>query len=280
MPRTADRLPGHSWAVIMNLWAFALDRSIPRRGAVLRAYFIIWLKRKLRRTGAGTIRVLDCRVQYGDLLLFRMLFREIFMKRTYAFDCDTSTPRIIDAGANIGLATIFFKSIYPNAKIVAFEPDPRTFALLKQNVCENALESVTLVNAALGDEEGTVEFFVRNDVVAGDIGASTQKRLRYEFHGPSEIKKIAVPSVRLSQHLHRNRPVDLLKLDIEGSEGSVFRDIAPYLAGIGAIAMEYHHIPDANPLEPIVAALSASGHRYKTSGPENDGTIFIRTQRA
>jgi len=263
----------------VNLWAYAFDRSIPRRMAILRAYLVISLKIKLRRLGPGAIRVLDYRVRYADLSLFRMLFREIFIKRVYAFVCDARAPRIIDAGANIGLATVFFKSLYPDAEIVAFEPEPATFELLKQNVLENSLTSVTLVNAALGERDEPVAFYVRNDVAAGDIGASTRRGLRYVHHSPDQITSTTVRSVRLSSYLDQNRPIDFLKLDIEGSEGAVIGDIASKLVGIEAIAIEYHRDADRNPFNPIVSALSAAGHRHEVEGRDSDDTLFIRTKR-
>jgi len=54
---------------------------------------------------------------------------------------------IIDAGANIGMATLFFTHKYPRAKIVAIEPEASNFAILSKNC--SGLPNVTLTNAAL-----------------------------------------------------------------------------------------------------------------------------------
>jgi FkbM family methyltransferase len=67
---------------------------------------------------------------------------------------------ILDCGANIGMATLFFKWLYPNARIDAFEPDPKTFQLLENNVKQNHLTNVATHNCALWDIDGKIDFFV------------------------------------------------------------------------------------------------------------------------
>jgi FkbM family methyltransferase len=62
----------------------------------------------------------------------------------------------LDCGANIGLATLFFKRLYPESEIHAFEPDPETFKMLRRNVEQNSLSYVYLYNVALSDQQGAV----------------------------------------------------------------------------------------------------------------------------
>jgi FkbM family methyltransferase len=69
-------------------------------------------------------------------------------------------PAIFDCGANIGMATLYFKWLYPNARIEAFEADPTAFAVLEMNIARNRLTNVTAHNCALWDENGQIEFFV------------------------------------------------------------------------------------------------------------------------
>jgi hypothetical protein len=81
------------------------------------------------------------------------LFEEIFIYHVYKFTNAGSTPSIIDCGSNIGLSILYFKSIYPHSRIVAFEPDEETFELLKENIRHNSLSQVSLYNFALSDKE-------------------------------------------------------------------------------------------------------------------------------
>jgi hypothetical protein len=70
-----------------------------------------------------------------DTLLF--LVNEIFLRRDYAFAPDRDAPVVIDCGSNIGISILFFKKLRPQAKIIGFEPDKKTFELLSRNVAEN-----------------------------------------------------------------------------------------------------------------------------------------------
>lgn len=67
---------------------------------------------------------------FGNL---RYLYREIFVDQTYGVKLPTS-PRILDAGANIGLASFYLSLVYPNARITAFEPAPSCLDYLKSNI--------------------------------------------------------------------------------------------------------------------------------------------------
>jgi len=60
-------------------------------------------------------------------------------------------PLIFDCGANIGLATLYFKNLYLGARIVAFEADPETAAVLRENVSANHLQDVSVHNLMLTD---------------------------------------------------------------------------------------------------------------------------------
>ncbi|HEX4602645.1 MAG TPA: hypothetical protein VH724_01505, partial [Candidatus Angelobacter sp.] len=59
-----------------------------------------------------------------------MLYSEIFARESYWFTSNKPNPVILDCGANIGMATLYFKWLYPLAQITAFEPDPTTFNAL------------------------------------------------------------------------------------------------------------------------------------------------------
>jgi len=66
-------------------------------------------------------------------------FDQVFFYKEYDFDTAKSPNIIIDAGANIGLAAIYFANRYPNAKIIALEPEQSNFRILKENVSPRAI---------------------------------------------------------------------------------------------------------------------------------------------
>lgn len=86
--------------------------------------------------------------------LFLFGFYEIFFRDIYFFSADNQTPFILDCGANIGLATLYFKMLYPQSNIIAFEPSPNCFTLLTKNITANKLAGVTAINKAVSNKKG------------------------------------------------------------------------------------------------------------------------------
>jgi FkbM family methyltransferase len=79
----------------------------------------------------------------------------IFFEETYFFRAASPEPVILDCGSNIGMSVLYFKMLYPAARIIA----PAAFAKLRDNVARNSLTGVTLHNCALSDEEGEPESY-------------------------------------------------------------------------------------------------------------------------
>ena len=93
-------------------------------------------------------------VWYENLEEFAELKREIWVHHAYYIDDLESPKRIVDMGAHIGLATLYFAQMYPEAKIVAYEPDHANFELLTKNISENNLLNVELIQAAVAPTSG------------------------------------------------------------------------------------------------------------------------------
>src|SRR5262245_52396786 len=74
-------------------------------------------------------------------------FDKVFLTEEYKLPFDTSPMAIVDAGANIGMATLYFAKTYPHAHILAIEPAPENFRILEKNCAR--LANVTLLQAAL-----------------------------------------------------------------------------------------------------------------------------------
>lgn len=222
--------------VLASFW-FQVRHAMHReRGAHLTAWFRIHWRWLWNADGAPvTVRMLGFTVSAWDAGILRMLFKEIFIDRQYDFDPGTTSPVIIDCGANIGMSVLWFKKRWPNARIIAIEANPSAFALLKKNVEQNGLSNVTLHNVAVADKEGTLDFFVNHE--AGTLLGS----VRAERGGQQRLQ---VPAILLSRIFStlENR-VDAVKMDIEGAEWLVLRD----LVASGTLAIprnylvEYHH---------------------------------------
>jgi len=206
-------------------------------------------------------------VEFFDYGALALLFDEVFVKQQYAFLARRPDPLIVDAGSNIGIAILYFKRLYPQARILSFEPDPATFAVLQKNVRANGLSGVEMRQAALGESEGQVEFFTD----AGRGGApyaSTRPQIVEMCAGRNQLVKATVPTVRLSSQLPAH--VDFLKLDIEGGEYAVLDDLASsgHLSQIHEIVMEcHHHIrPEEDRVARVLTLLETAGFGYHIAG--------------
>ena len=215
------------------------------------------------RSGSGSIEILGFEVFYGDFRLFYTLFNEVFVEKNYSVDSLGKSPTIIDAGGNIGISTLFFKYFYPDAKILVFEPDSTNFQILKKNVESNKLKGVEMYNLALSDRTGQISLYERTDVEGGDIGVSLSKSFRENYHSEN-LKEITVKCDKLSRYIADE--VDLLKIDIEGSEGKVIGELSKSgkLSLIKNISMEFHLIEE-NPLSEMLSKLERSSHLYEIS---------------
>lgn len=171
-----------------------------------------------------------------DVTAFQDAYREVFEEEVYRFHAKSDQPYIIDAGANLGLATCYFKKRYPQATVLAFEPDPRMGVLYQHNIRTNQLEGITFRQTALSGKTATVGYY-------GDLSTEAPhalgNSLREEWgRQRQDSARIEVESEILSPYL--NREVDLLKMDIEGAEWEVLTEAAPHLHKVHEIRMEVH----------------------------------------
>jgi FkbM family methyltransferase len=200
----------------------------------------------------GTIRLLDLDLRYADLLTLCPQWNDIFVKRTLAFVTTAAAPRILDCGANIGLASLFFRRAYPHARITAFEADPALFAILQLNLGANDASAVDSQHAAIWTSGGALTFHCEGSD-SGMIGS---------LPGAVGGRRATVPSQRLRDILD-TEPVDLLKLDIEGAEHAVLADCEPVLHRVKAIVMDLHEFdPSVRQAPPVLELLARAGFTY------------------
>ncbi|HUQ96897.1 MAG TPA: FkbM family methyltransferase [Chitinophagaceae bacterium] len=154
-------------------------------------------------------------------------YKDLFENQIYKFSSTTKTPLVIDCGANIGLSVLYFKSLYPAATIIAFEPDHTNFVLLEKNVNANAWSSVTIHKQAV---------WIHNDGIQFEASNSEASHISERASAAS----IPVKTVRLADLLRQHGTIDFLKIDIEGAEEAVLIDCAPDLVRVQNLFLEYH----------------------------------------
>lgn len=177
------------------------------------------------------VTVLNFKIKYSVYGGFAYAFNDIFINNEYWFKTKNKSPFIIDCGSNIGLSLIYFKQLYPNSKIIAFEPDVDAYDCLNLNVIQNNITNVELHNKAVSMTEETLKLSYDKDR-PGSITSSTED---------SSTSYREVEAVKLSSYI--NESVDFMKMDIEGAETSVFKELknSDKLKNIKHIILEYHH---------------------------------------
>lgn len=150
-------------------------------------------------------------------------------------------PVIVDLGANDRLFVPEFV-LNNAAEIHAVEPDPAIFELLRKNVADQ--KNVFLYNAAIGATDGWVEFYREAQFDPGDpakhsLAASTfAKHLAVHSDAP-----LTLPQVGILTLLEKiGKPVDLMKVDIEGAEVPMLETLlsSPLAQNISIMLVETH----------------------------------------
>ena len=119
---------------------------------------------------------------------------------------------MLDCGAHIGEFTLAgAAAMGPDAEIHSFEPDPRNFEYLKENVARNQLNRVVVNQCAVGENDGEVKFHLGLDPTASSVGLESHTQT---------VNVITVQVKNLSHYAeaHRLERVDFLKIDVEGAE--------------------------------------------------------------
>lgn len=140
------------------------------------------------------------------------MLKEIFADEVYRIaGIDNTSIRVLDAGANIGLAAIYFSVMYKGAVIDSFEPAQFAYDLLKRNTAH--YPGIREHKAAIGDKDGYV-----NAINGFDTASINQ---RFEQANTRDERSVRMYSLSewLLQHEY-----DVVKLDIEGDEKNVLMD--------------------------------------------------------
>jgi FkbM family methyltransferase len=194
------------------------------------------------------ITFLNYRIQVPDCLSFLWQFKEIFTDEAYKFHASSPMPVIYDCGANVGTSCLYFKELYPQARIIAFEADPSIAELLKKNLESNHVSGVEVISKAVWVDEKGIEIGLE-----GADGASVY----------NQGKKTHILSVRLKDLIEAEKQIDLLKIDIEGAEAQVLEDCKGSLENIQHIFIEYHaYLNQPQTLDRILSILSQNRFRY------------------
>jgi FkbM family methyltransferase len=164
------------------------------------------------------------------------VFQQVFLWEQYRPISRIEDPAVIvDCGANAGYASVFFLKQFPRARVIAVEPDPLNAEVCRRNTRYNADRVLVLQKAVWGSV--TTLGFVDQTRRAGEEWA-IQVRPARAGDGAETVKAIDIPTLMAMAGV---KQIDLLKIDIEGSEADIFQsNPAAWLDRVRNIEIELH----------------------------------------
>jgi FkbM family methyltransferase len=229
-------------------------RACADLGSTLRYVFDVLIYRALAFVDLGTSRLREITLRDGTSLTYRLnrgdirLIAEIFGLEIYRLPPGFDRLTVVDLGANVGFATVFLAARYRVSYALAVEPSAGSGSVARLNLARNRIPG-EVVQCAVGAEDG-IGYYAEDEKVPsqGTMSGDGQP-----------VTVLSMPT--LLQRLPEGADVDVLKLDVEGAEASIFADEdLSWLERIRLIAIELH--PTLHPIEPVIERLREQGFDY------------------
>ncbi len=224
--------------------------ACPRLG-VLNTFSSLFLRifNKILRWVFGAKTVIDSSYSVGKLrvkqvshpIFFRYnssdldVFFQIFVINEYKPLTKLKNVKLIlDCGANVGYSTVYFLSQFPDAHVIAIEPDKRNYELLKRNVSPYGSRVSTLCAAIWS-------YSTNLKVCPGQFANGCEWATVVRECEPNEEADINAYDIESILRLHHYAKIDILKIDIEGSESIVFsNNYENWINRVRVFAIELH----------------------------------------
>ena len=214
-----------------------------------------YLMRNLRKDGSFALKF-DGNDFFlrGNTVDFAV-FNSIFVKGEYDLNLSFNPEYIIDAGAFTGVSAVYFRHKYPEAKIIAVEPEKSNFDLLIRNT--KSYKGIFCVYGAVYGEDVSLVI-------------SDQAAEKYAFRVEQDkTGKVSVPGYTIETLMKKFQlsHIDILKMDIEGAEYSVFKhNPLAWLPAVRVLVAELHELIQPGVMELVISALKKSDLRISWRG--------------
>ena len=161
-----------------------------------------------------------------------LVLEEMFQTAEYRFVESLNEVRcIVDLGANAGFSLRYWNRLFPEARMLAVEPEPQNVRMCQLNVAAALFsEQVTVVPACVGGTRRKV------NLQGDEEWAYRMNELRTGHEQTVDV----LPLSELLEIYFPNETIDLLKCDIEGAERELFADCRSWIPRVRAIAIELH----------------------------------------
>ncbi len=198
-------------------------------------------------------------------------FKQVFEAKEYEIDFNFTPKFIVDAGANIGLASIYFSQRFESCQILAIEPEASNIEMMHLN-----LKNYPNVNIAPFALHHTADDVLEiADPGIGNWGFITETSISSKVQ-KSVIAKVKTISIDAILSKYNVDIIDILKIDIEGAEKSLFqKNYEKWLPRTRCIIVELHDRFYPGCKEVVMNAIEKYDFRYFEKG---ENVIFINNQ--
>jgi FkbM family methyltransferase len=194
----------------------------------------------------------------------KSVFASVFLQNQYDIPLNFEPKTILDLGANIGLSALYFAKRFPQAQIIGVEPDKENFELAIRNT--EVYSNVQLFNKGVWNKEAYI------DIV--DANSRKDAFMVVETSTPNASSIEAVSIGHLMQQAQWDT-IDVLKIDIEGSEKELFAEnVEPWLPYAKLIFVEVHDHMRMGASRSVFAATS----KYQFSFDMKDENLIFLNQ--
>ncbi len=200
-------------------------------------------------------------------------FREIFLRKEYDIKAILNfQPKVIvDAGANIGFTTLFFLREFNPSLIISLEPDGSNFKLLRKNT--EQYSCIIPVQKALWNEDGVVEISDEGYGLRGFVVKSAHAKRHEEVMSSENSPSMTGTTVQSLLKQYELTHIDILKMDIEGSEKEVFSEgFEEWLPLTRCLIIELHDRMKAGCSQTVFSALARYNFEFSVKG---ENLVFI-----
>jgi len=192
---------------------------------------------------------------------------QVFVDLEYDFQLKESPKVIVDTGANIGLTSIYFANKYPDAQIIAIEPENGNYEALKKNV--SPYTNIRTINAALWNKNEEINLI--DPGRHGNCGFRTDSKESPVDNNYPVCQQIQAITIDKIMEEYQLVSIDILKLDIEGAEIEVFSTSDSWIGKVNALIIELH-----DRLRPGCSRSFYNGSNGFDYEWQKDNIVFIR----
>lgn len=228
--------------------------------------FIAFYKIYRTKSGVLSISIPQCktpiflRAQTSDI----SVFEEVFLNECYEISFEINPKIIVDGEANIGCATLYFANKYPEARIIAVEPEKSNLAILKKNTY--SYPNINIIRFGIWNKRAFLK-------IVNTEAENWSFRVQECSTQEGSIEAITIDEIiRIS----KAEVIDVLKLDIEGAEKEVLSGKPEWLGKINVLIIELHEHYSPGATDTFYKAIS----RYDFVESRKMGHIFLQKNSA